>query len=125
MDSRNRLRSSFPHLDRNDQLRHRGSPVVSAPASVEKALIGKMKQELLACTAVTPDEHMLGDTSQLMFYKEASLLEESFPVSKASSARVHHDCLAHIQLIVRTPPKYPLPCGAPELRRFRPLQPHL
>ena len=74
-------------------------PVVSAPASVEKALIGKSKQELLACTAVTPDERMLGDTSQLMFYKEASLLEESFPVTKASSARVHHDRLAHIQLI--------------------------
>ena len=74
-------------------------PVVSAPPSVEKALIGKTKQELLACTAVTPDERMLEETTQLMFYKEASLLEESFPVSKASFARVHHGCLAHVQLI--------------------------
>jgi len=74
-------------------------PVVSAPPSVEKALIGKTKQELLACSAVTPDERMLQDTTQLMFYKEASLLEESFPVSKASFPRVHHGCLAHAQLI--------------------------
>jgi len=65
---------------------------------VEQAVIGKTKQELLACTAVTPHERTLGDVTELMLYKEASLLEESFPVSKSSFPRPHHGCLAHVQL---------------------------
>jgi hypothetical protein len=72
--------------------------MVAAPASVETALIGKTKQELVACSAVTPNERILGDVTELMFYKEASLLEESFPVSKGNFATVHHGCLAHVQL---------------------------
>ena len=71
--------------------------VVSAPASVETALVGKTKQELVACSAVAPNERILGDVTELMFYKEASLLEESFPVSRSNFATVHHGCLAHVQ----------------------------
>ena len=72
--------------------------MVAAPASVETALIGKTKQELVACSAVTPNERIVGDVTELMFYKEASLLEESFPVSKSNFATVHHGCLAHVHL---------------------------
>jgi hypothetical protein len=72
--------------------------VVPAPASVEKALFGKTKQDLLACSSVIPNERKVGDVTELMFYKEASLLEESFPVSKSNFATVHHGCLAHVQL---------------------------
>jgi hypothetical protein len=72
--------------------------VMSAPPSVEEALIGKTEQELLACTAVSPSERTLGDVTQLMFYKEATLLEESFPISKGSVSQPHHGCLAHVQL---------------------------
>jgi hypothetical protein len=72
--------------------------VMLAPPSVEKALIGKTEQELLACAAVTPNERALGDVTQLMFYNEASLLEESFPTSKGSIPQPHHGCLAHVQL---------------------------
>jgi hypothetical protein len=75
-------------------------PVMSAPPSVEKAVIGKTMQELLACTAVAPDEHTVGDVTELIFYKESLPLEESFPVSKGSFSfsKSHHGCLAHVEL---------------------------
>ena len=77
-----------------------GAPaVVSAPPSVEKAVSGKTKQELLTCTAIIPDESTLKDVTQLMFYQEASLLKESFQVSKGTVAQAHHGCLAHVRLI--------------------------
>lgn len=98
MDNSNRLRHGFLHVDRYERLRHRSSRSGVSPPSVEEALIGKTEQELLVCTAVSPSERTLGDVTQLMFYKEASLLEESFPISKGSVSQPHHGCLAHVQL---------------------------
>jgi hypothetical protein len=76
----------------------RVAPAVFAPPAVAKALTGKTKEQVLACTNITPDERTVGNLTDLIFYKEASLLEESFPVSKSSMAQVHHGCLAHVRL---------------------------
>jgi len=72
--------------------------MMSPSLSVENALIGKTKQELLACTAVSSSKRAREEVTQQMFYQGASLLEESFPVSKGSLLQIHHGCLAHAQL---------------------------
>jgi hypothetical protein len=74
------------------------SPMVPAPPAVEKALIGKTKQEVLACASGAADERAMRDVTVLVFYKEAPLLEESFPGSKSSMPLVHHGCMAHAHL---------------------------
>lgn len=68
------------------------------PSPTQKALIGKTKKDLLNCAAVQPDEITEGDLTVLKYYKEASLLEESFPVSKSSFPRIHHGCWATLRL---------------------------
>jgi len=70
----------------------------SADYPARSALIGKSRQQLLAC-AGTPVSERAGDEEVVaIYYKEASLLEESFPGSKSSYARVHHGCRATIVL---------------------------
>lgn len=69
-----------------------------APSVTQKSLIGKTKAELMACTAVQPEERTVGDLTVLKYYKEASVLEESFAASKSSVARVHHGCWASLVL---------------------------
>lgn len=64
----------------------------------QRMLIGKTKQELIACAGFPIRENERDDTVELIYYKEASLLEESFPGSKGSVARVHHGCRATVQL---------------------------
>ena len=68
------------------------------PSPTQKALIGKSKAELLACTGVQPQERTVGDLTVLKYYKEASILEESFSGSKSSVARLHHGCWASLVL---------------------------
>lgn len=68
------------------------------PSPTQKALIGKAKKDLLSCAAVLPDEITEGGVTVLRFYKEASLLEESFPLSKSSFPRIHHGCWATLRL---------------------------
>jgi len=68
------------------------------PSPTQKALIGKSRQELMACAAVQPQESIVGDLTVLKYYKEASILEESFPASKSSVARIHHGCWAALGL---------------------------
>lgn len=72
--------------------------MLPAPPAVEQALIGKTKQEVLACAIGAADERTVGDETVLVFYKEASLLEESFAGSKSSVPLAHHGCLAHAHL---------------------------
>ena len=40
----------------------------------------------------------MGDMAVLRYYKEASVLEESFAASKSSVARIHHGCWATLGL---------------------------
>lgn len=64
----------------------------------QRALIGKTKQQILACAGLPVDEHAEGDRIVLVYYKEASQLEESFFGSKSSVARGHHGCRSTIVL---------------------------
>lgn len=90
--------------------------IVSPPPSVKKAVIGKTKQNLLTCAAVTPDEQTVDGTTILVFYKEAPQLEESFAEAKSSVPKVHHGCRAYVRireeraeeiLYRAVPPTYP------------------
>ena len=71
---------------------------MSVPSVTQKLLIGKTKAELMACTTVQPEERTVGDLTVLKYYKEASVLEESYAASKSSVARVHHGCWAMLGL---------------------------
>jgi hypothetical protein len=64
----------------------------------QRALIGKTKEALLACAGPPVTERVTGDHVQFIYYREASQLEESFPGSKSSFARLHHGCRATIVL---------------------------
>jgi hypothetical protein len=63
-----------------------------------RMLIGKTKQQLFACAGNPVGEKTQGDQVSIVYYKEASLLEESFPSSKGSFAMVHHGCRATVSL---------------------------
>jgi hypothetical protein len=74
------------------------TPDRSGTYPAQRALIGKTKQALLACAGNPLSESTKGDLVMVLYYKEASLLEESFPGSKSSFAKVHHGCRATIFL---------------------------
>jgi len=63
-----------------------------------RALIGKTMQELFVCAGKPVSHHTKEDRAVIVYYREASLLEESFPGSKSSVAMVHHGCRATISL---------------------------
>lgn len=65
---------------------------------IQQALIGKTKLELLSCAGPPISETVKTDRTVMVYYREASLLEESFPASKGSFAMVHHGCRATIVL---------------------------
>lgn len=70
----------------------------SESGQVRQALIGKTEQNIVACAgpplhAVTAEEAVV-----LTYYQEASVLEESFPVSKSSLPKIHHGCRARVTL---------------------------
>jgi len=73
-------------------------PDGSEPSPTARALLGKSKQALLACAGPPLRERAKGDQVLFVYYKEASQLEESFPGSKSSFAKVHHGCRATILL---------------------------
>lgn len=64
----------------------------------QRALIGKFKQELLACAGTPMSERNDGERTLMAYYKEASQLEESFGGTKSSYAMVHHGCRATVIL---------------------------
>ncbi len=68
------------------------------PHPVAEALIGKTQHELLSCAGAPLAESRHQGFTILTYYKEASLLEESFPLSKTTLPKVHHGCRARIRL---------------------------
>lgn len=64
----------------------------------QRMLIGKTKQELLTCAGLPIRESEHDNAAELIYYKEASLLEESFPGAKGSVAKIHHGCRANVQV---------------------------
>ncbi len=71
---------------------------ITPSSPVQKALIGKTRQELKACALVQPEVSTKDDLTILRYYKEASILEESFSGSKSSIPRIHHGCWASLVL---------------------------
>ena len=69
-------------------------PIESNP--IGKALLGKSKQELVACVGIPIQETKTTEGTVLTYYKEASMLEESFSFSKGSRSGVHHGCWAYL-----------------------------
>ena len=67
-----------------------------APSPVGKALLGKSKQELLACAGNPLQETKTTEGAILTYYKEAPMFEESFSLSKGSTSGAHHGCWAHL-----------------------------
>lgn len=68
------------------------------PSPIQKALIGKNKQELVACAGHALEETKTAEGTVLKYYKEAPIFEESFSFSKGSRSGVHHGCWAHLLL---------------------------
>ena len=66
------------------------------PSPIGKALLGKSKQELVACAGKPLEETKKAEGPVLTYYKEAPMFEESFASSKTSSSVVHHGCWAHL-----------------------------
>ncbi|HSL04019.1 MAG TPA: hypothetical protein VK901_10825 [Nitrospiraceae bacterium] len=67
-----------------------------APNPIGKALLGKSKQELVACAGNPLKESKTTEGTVLAYYKEAPMFEESFSLSKGSTSGVHHGCWAHL-----------------------------
>ena len=67
-----------------------------APSPAGKALLGKSKQELLACAGNPLQETKTTEGAILTYYKEAPMFEESFSLSKGSTSGAHHGCWAHL-----------------------------
>ena len=66
------------------------------PSPTGKALLGKSKQELVACAGSPLKETKTAEGTVLSYYKEAPMFEESFASSKTSSSGAHHGCWAHL-----------------------------
>lgn len=68
------------------------------PTPMGKALLGKSKQALISCAGDPLQETKTAEGTVLKYYKEASMLEESFPFSKGSRAGAHRGCWASLLL---------------------------
>ena len=66
------------------------------PNPIGKALLGKSKQELVACAGKPLQETKTTEGTVLSYYKEAPMFEESFASSKASRPGAHHGCWARL-----------------------------
>lgn len=75
-----------------------GMPGGSEEYPARKALIGKVKRELIGCAGAPVIDRAGDEQATLVYYREASQLEESFPGSKSSFAKVHHGCRATVLL---------------------------
>ena len=66
------------------------------PNPIGNALLGKSKQELVACAGNPLQETKTTEGTVLSYYKEAPMLEESVPFLKSSRPGAHHGCWAHL-----------------------------
>jgi hypothetical protein len=67
-----------------------------APNPIGKAMLGKTKQELVACAGSPLQETKTVEGAVLAYYREAPMFEESFASSKASRPGAHHGCWARL-----------------------------
>ena len=66
------------------------------PNPIGKALLGKSRQELFAYAGNPLQETKTAEGTVLSYYREAPMLEESFPFSKGSRSGAHHGCWARL-----------------------------
>lgn len=66
------------------------------PDPIGRALLGKSKQELIACAGSPLEDTKTVEGTVLSYYKEAPMFEESFASSKASRPGAHHGCWARL-----------------------------
>ena len=62
------------------------------------ATIGKTKEALLQCAGQPIREAVQNHSEIFLYYKEAPMMEESFPGTKGSFPRPHHGCWASVLL---------------------------
>jgi len=63
---------------------------------IRHQLLGKSKADIIRCAGVPlRDEHEQG-LNILTYYKEASMLDEAFPLAKSSFSKLHHGCWARL-----------------------------
>jgi len=62
------------------------------------ATIGKAQEALLQCAGQPVREAVQNHGKLFLYYKEAPMMEESFPGSKGSFSRPHHGCWASVLL---------------------------
>ena len=68
------------------------------PRPTGNALLGKSRQELVACAGNPLGETKTVEGRVLSYYKEAPMFEESSPFLKGSRSGAHHGCWAHLLL---------------------------
>lgn len=74
------------------------APPITEGYSHQQSLQGKSREQVLACAGTPLREWQDGEFTQLRYYREAPLLEESMVSSKSSRPTVHHGCWATVML---------------------------
>lgn len=74
------------------------TPASPQPGPIERALIGKTKQELLACAGAPQSETAVEGTTVLTFYQRASPLEHYFSAARSGIACPRRGCEARLTL---------------------------
>jgi hypothetical protein len=62
----------------------------------QQAMVGKTKEQVLACAGQPVRETTDHDMTLLRYYREAPMFEESFATPKASRPGIHHGCWATV-----------------------------
>lgn len=68
------------------------------PSTTQAGLIGKTKQEILACAGAPTSETTSNDMTALTYYKRASPLEHFFSATRSSIACPRRGCEATVTL---------------------------
>lgn len=74
------------------------SPPITEGHQAQTRMRGKLKAEVLSCAGRPISETQEGSVTELRYYREAPMLEESGTASKGSMPSVHHGCWASLML---------------------------
>jgi hypothetical protein len=74
------------------------SPPITDGYPAQTRMRGKLKAEVLSCAGRPISETQEGSMTELRYYREAPMLEESGTASKGSMPSIHHGCWASLML---------------------------
>jgi hypothetical protein len=74
------------------------SPPIMEGYPAQTAMRGKTKAEILSCAGQPIHETQEGPMTELRYYREAPMLEESGTASKSSMPSIHHGCWVSIMV---------------------------